>query len=284
MKDKNNIFSSSIITAICTKTFIAPLTRIKVLQQVQTYYNTQNYTNLFSSFKYIKNNEGFVGFYKGNLANIAKSIPNYCIKFPINEFYINYLLNKHKLSSRKELSFYQLLQAGMFTGWNQTMIAYPIDLIRTRVSLDTRMKKTNNGIFKTTIDLLKNEGLFSLYKGLIPAATTTPIYIGLQLSIYQQLRNSDNNYTSNSLVSGAIAGLISQTAMYPGDTIKRQLQINGMQNKIKHYGLIDCITNIYKENGIRGFYRGLYINSIKSIPEIAVKFTIFELCKTYLDL
>ncbi len=110
MKKKQNIFSSSIITAICTKTFIAPLTRIKVLQQVQTYYNTQNYANLFYSFKYIKNNEGFAGFYKGNLANIAKSIPNYCIKFPINEFYINYLLNKHKLTSRKELSFYQLLQ------------------------------------------------------------------------------------------------------------------------------------------------------------------------------
>ena len=281
-KRKNNIFSSSIITAICTKTFIAPLTRIKVLQQVQTYYNTNNYKSLFSSFNYIRKNEGFSGFYKGNLANISKSIPNYCLKFPINELYINYLLKKNKVKSRKDLSFYDLLQAGIFTGWNQTVIAYPIDLIRTRVTLDNEMKKENYGIIRTGINLVKNEGFLSLYKGLIPAITTTPLYIGLQLSIYQQLRNNDNNIISNSLVSGAISGLISQTAMYPGDTIKRQLQINGMHNNIKHYGLINCIINIYKENGIRGFYRGLFINCIKSIPEISIKFTVFELCKKYI--
>jgi hypothetical protein len=56
-----------------------------------------------------------------------------------------------------------------------------------------------------------------------------------------------------------------------------------MQSNKKHYGLINCIVNIYKENGIKGFYRGLFINSIKSIPEISIKFTIFELCKKYLE-
>ena len=95
-----------------------------------------------------------------------------------------------------------------------TIIAYPIDLIRTRVTLDNKMKKENYGIIRTEFNLVKIEGFLSLYKGLIPTITTTPIYIGLQLSIYQQLRNNDNNIISNSLVSGAISGLISQTAMY----------------------------------------------------------------------
>ena len=63
---------SSVSSAIITKTLIAPLERIKMLQQVQSYYNMQNYNGLIQSLKYIKQNEGFYGYYKGNLTNIFR--------------------------------------------------------------------------------------------------------------------------------------------------------------------------------------------------------------------
>ena len=77
-----------------------------------------------------------------------------------------------------------------------------------------------------------------------------------------------------------MAGLISQSLMYPGDTVKRQLQINGMNGIKKYNNILDCINYIYSKNGIKGFYKGLIINSIKSIPEIAIKFTIYEYVKS----
>ena len=58
-KDYYKSFLSSITTATLTKTLISPLMRVKTLIQIQNYHNTNNYTNLFSSLKLIKKNEGF---------------------------------------------------------------------------------------------------------------------------------------------------------------------------------------------------------------------------------
>ena len=126
-------------------------------------------------------------------------------------------------------------------------------------------------------ETIKKEGFFSLYKGFKPAILTSPIYIGLQLSSYQYLKNQEN-ILSNPFIAGGLAGLFSQTIMYPGDTIKKQLQIDGMKKK-NYNGMIDCIIKIYKRYGINGYYRGIKINMIKSIPEITLKFYIYDLVK-----
>ena len=34
------------------------------------------------------NNEGVLGFYIGNMINIYRAIPNYCLKFPLNDLYL----------------------------------------------------------------------------------------------------------------------------------------------------------------------------------------------------
>ena len=64
--------------------------------------------------------------------------------------------------------------------------------------------------------------------------------------------------------------------MYPTDTIKKNLQINNSKQKYK--GLYDCTHTIYKNNGIKGFR----LNFIKTIPQVAIKFTSYDLIKFYL--
>ena len=84
------------------------------------------------------------------------------------------------------------------------------------------------------------------------------------------------------IVGGGIAGLTAQTIAFPGDVIKRHLQLNGVNDsKNKYNGLIDCIKNIYKKNGIKGFYIGLKINMIKCIPGSVIQFTVYDYCKNY---
>lgn len=78
------------------------------------------------------------------------------------------------------------------------------------------------------------------------------------------------------MIAGSLAGLLSQSLMYPGDTVKRQLQIDGMNGVKKYNNITNCIKIIYRQNGIKGFYKGILLNSFKSIPEVAIKFTIYE--------
>ena len=278
--NKNMI--SSIITAIGTKTIVSPITRIKVLQQIQTFHSSNHYSNPLSSIKYIYRNEGVKGFYKGNFLNITKSVPNYMLKFPLNDIYINTILQNSEYKTVKELPFNELLKAGFFTGIVQTSCAYPLDLIRTRLIQDANMNNQQLSIINSIVKFIKSEGITSLYKGFTPAILTTPLYIGLQLSSYQYIKNQDS-FISNSFIAGGMAGIISQSIMYPGDTIKRHMQINGMNNKTKYKTVRGCIKELYKTHGIGGFYKGILLNSIKSVPEIAIKFTIYDYIKQTLN-
>ena len=78
---------SGITSAIVTKTSIAPLERIKILQQVQSYYKINNYQTITGAFRHIYKHEGWLGYYKGNIMNILRIAPAYMLKFPLNEFY-----------------------------------------------------------------------------------------------------------------------------------------------------------------------------------------------------
>ena len=268
---------SGVFSASITKTGIAPFVRVKTLMQIQSYHNTNNYQNLWGSLKYIIRNEGIKGLYKGNLINISKAVPNYCMKFTLNEYYIKYLLKKNNCKSINNLKFINLLEAGVITGAVQTTLVYPIDLVRTRIIQDKQMLGKDISIYKCARDLIKKKGLLSLYTGFTPAIASAPFYVGLSLANYQYLKRKDN-ILSNSFIAGGIAGVTSQTLTYPGDTIKKQMQINGMKST-RYTGITDCIKTMYKQNGMKGFYRGFWINTFKAAPEIGLKFLVYELVK-----
>jgi len=269
--------SSSTATAIVTKTAVSPITRIKVLQQIESYHKCTNYINFNTSVRYIYKHEGIRGFYKGNLTNIYKSIPNYCLKFPLNDLYLNNVIKTKNYKSIKELPFNELLKAGIFTGTIQTSVTYPVDLIRTRITQDVSMFKQNNGIISCFTETVRKDGFLSLYRGFTPAILTSPVYIGLQLSIFQNLKNRDD-ILSNNIFAAGTAGTVAQLIMYPGDTVKRHMQIDGI-NSNQYTNLRSCVTDIYKKNGIAGFYRGILLNSIKTIPEIIIKFSVYNYVK-----
>ena len=268
---------SGVFSASITKTGIAPFVRVKTLMQIQSYHNTNNYQNLWSSLKYIIRNEGIKGLYKGNLINISKAVPNYCMKFTLNEYYIKYLLKKNNCEGMNSLKFINLLEAGVITGAVQTTLVYPIDLVRTRIIQDKQMLGKDISIYKCARDIIKKRGLIALYTGFAPAIISAPFYVGLSLANYQYLKCQDN-ILSNSFIAGGIAGVTSQTLTYPGDTIKKQMQVNGMKST-RYKGLMDCIKTMYKQHGMKGFYRGFWINTFKAAPEIGLKFLVYELVK-----
>lgn len=273
---------SSIISGIVNKTAIAPLERLKILKQSEHFYkNNKNfnfkYNNTISnSLKYIYKNEGFTGLYKGNFINILRVLPGYILKFSINDITTNFI-KKYKNVSK--LSYLEKFGVGIFSGLIQISITYPLDFLRTRYSLDKNMLVNHNKSFFNYIKyVLKTENFLSLYKGSTISIITYPIYVGLQFSIFNQCKE----YNINPFLSGAIAGLLAQTIAFPGDVIKRHLQLNGINNSKNVYlSLSNCLLSIYKNNGIKGFYSGLGINIIKCIPGASIQFVVYDYCKNY---
>jgi len=71
------------------------------------------------------------------------------------------------------------------------------------------------------------------------------------------------NDNINNFISGGLAGVISNTTIYPFDTIRSKLSV---QNKYKYYGIIDCVKTSIKQNGILSLYNGIIISTIGQIP------------------
>ena len=280
------------ISGILTKTLVAPLERVKLLYQVQGYYGTMKYLSITQSIIKIIKEDKIKGLYYGNCANIIRILPAYSLKFMFNDIY-KYLFMKDKQKDNN-ISFKHLLYAGMLSGFSQSTITYPLETIRTRMSLDKIMGR-NNSISKCIKNTLKKNGIKGFYQGYIITFFSTPLYVGLQMSLYEifkkELNNSnnvnDNSYINKnspilSMFAGASAGLIAQTSAYWGDTIKKHMQTNGINGEKKYVNCFDCIKQIYISKGIRGFYTGILLNSVKCIPEAALQFTIYDICKSKL--
>lgn len=80
------------------------------------------------------------------------------------------------------------------------------------------------------------------------------------------------------LLAGGLAGMVSQTASYPFEVVRRRMQVGGVNNG-EFLSMKDVAAIIWKERGFKGFYVGLSIGFVKIVPMVACSFYVYERCK-----
>ncbi|KAK9900131.1 mitochondrial carrier [Cystobasidium minutum MCA 4210] len=82
-------------------------------------------------------------------------------------------------------------------------------------------------------------------------------------------------------VLGGIAGGIGATAVYPIDLVKTRMQNQRSKvvGELLYKNGIDCAKKVYKNEGFKGFYRGLPPQLIGVAPEKAIKLTMNDLVR-----
>ena len=86
------------------------------------------------------------------------------------------------------------------------------------------------------------------------------------------------------LVAGAVAGLVSQTAAYPLEVIRRRMQVGGAVGAGERHGMRATARAIWWERGPRGFFVGLFVGYAKIAPMVAVSFWVYERSKRALGI
>jgi solute carrier family 25 (mitochondrial carrier protein), member 16 len=86
------------------------------------------------------------------------------------------------------------------------------------------------------------------------------------------------------LTSGAIAGLVSQTASYPFEVIRRRMQVGGAVGDGRRLKIAETARMIWMERGWKGFFIGLTIGYVKVMPMVAVSFYVYERGKWWLGI
>ncbi|XP_028564929.2 solute carrier family 25 member 44 isoform X1 [Podarcis muralis] len=163
---------------------------------------------------------------------------------------------------------------------------YPFTLIRTRLQVQ-KGKSLYNGTFDAFVKILRAEGAAGLYRGFL-VNTFTLISGQCYVTTYELTRKYFSQYTSSnavkSLLAGGSASLVAQSITVPIDVISQHLM---MQRKGETMGRFrvqthegkrfpvfgqtrDIIAQIFKADGLRGFYRGYVASLLTYIPNSAV--------------
>jgi len=78
--------------------------------------------------------------------------------------------------------------------------------------------------------------------------------------------------------------LVSQTASYPLEVIRRRMQVGGAIGDGHRLTIAETARRIWFERGWRGFFVGLTIGYVKVIPMVATSFYVYERSKWLLGI
>jgi ornithine carrier protein len=81
------------------------------------------------------------------------------------------------------------------------------------------------------------------------------------------------------IVFGSLAGVLGKFLEYPFDTVKVRLQSQADTVPLKYKGPMDCFSQSFKEEGMRGLYRGISAPLVGAAVETSSLFFSVSSCR-----
>lgn len=133
----------------------------------------------------------------------------------------------------------------------------------------------------SALSVVKELGLFGMYKGAkacflrdIPfSAIYFPAYAHTKVKLADE---NGYNHPLSLLFAGAIAGVPAASLVTPADVIKTRLQVVARAGQTTYSGVIDAAKKIYREEGLRAFWKGATARVFRSSPQFGVTLLTYE--------
>jgi solute carrier family 25 phosphate transporter 23/24/25/41 len=231
----------------------------------------------------IQRESGFRGFFKGNGTNVLKIIPETSLKFLTYDKIKELICADIKNPTTSERLF-----SGASSGFLTQTIIYPLEITKTRLALAS--DGIYNGIGDCLRKIARTEGVRALYKGWGASVLGIMPYAAIDLTIYNILRDMYVKKVGREpsvyalLGCGATSSICGQIVSYPFALVRTRLQSQGLPGKpVLYNGLLDCTMKTMSNEGIRGFYRGILPNFMKSVPAVAISYAVYEKVKAMMN-
>ncbi|KRW99343.1 Mitochondrial carrier domain [Pseudocohnilembus persalinus] len=187
-------------------------------------------------------------------------------------------INDKKENTRKQFHFINSALARMAS----TVAINPVSVVGSRIEVPGFNEYS--GMRDGFKQVYQKEGFRAFFKGTWASCLKDGPFAGLYLVIYryikekfrvmQQNSNFQMHYTTVSMISGMTAGFCATLSSHPLEIIRARLQIN--QNSDYKNGIIKEFKNIYKEDGLQGYFRGITPRLVKKPIANSLTFVVFE--------
>ncbi|XP_031715535.1 calcium-binding mitochondrial carrier protein SCaMC-1 [Anarrhichthys ocellatus] len=268
--------SAGAMAGAVSRTGTAPLDRMKVFMQVHS--SKSNKISLVGGFKQMVKEGGTASLWRGNGINVLKIAPETAIKFMAYEQF------KKLLSSEPgKVKIHERFMAGSLAGASAQTVIYPMEVMKTRLTL--RKTGQYSGMFDCAKQILRKEGLKAFYKGYVPNLLGIIPYAGIDLAVYESLKNLWLSHyakdTANPgilvlLGCGTLSSTCGQLASYPLALIRTRMQAQASLEGSEQLPMNLMVKKILQKEGFFGLYRGILPNFMKVIPAVSISYVVYE--------
>uniref|UniRef100_A0A667XF75 Solute carrier family 25 member 24 n=1 Tax=Myripristis murdjan TaxID=586833 RepID=A0A667XF75_9TELE len=267
-----------------SRTGTAPLDRMKVFMQVHS--SKSNKISLVGGFKQMLKEGGPTSLWRGNGINVLKIAPETAIKFMAYEQY-----KKLLASDAGKIEIHERFMAGSLAGATAQTAIYPMEVLKTRLTL--RKTGQYSGMYDCAKKILKREGVKAFYKGYIPNMLGIIPYAGIDLTVYESLKNFWLSHyakdTANPgifvlLGCGTISSTCGQLASYPLALVRTRMQAQASVEGSEQLPMGRLVKKILEKEGFFGLYRGILPNFMKVIPAVSISYVVYEYMRSGLGI
>ncbi|KAI9503559.1 Mitochondrial carrier protein ymc2 [Coemansia spiralis] len=263
-----------------------PFDTVKVRLQTQP----DLYSGTMDAVRKTIRNDGFSGFYKGTSTPLVGVGLCVSIQFLVMEHMKRTFahINNTPKGQPPALTASQLYIAGATAGVANSIVSGPVEHIRVRLQVQTAGASAQ---YKGPIDCIsqiyRNFGVGGIYRGQIPTIVREFNGYGMYFLAYEALvqrtiatTGKARSDLSSGLVClyGAAAGFAMWLTSYPIDVVKSKLQTDGFAGESRKFNSsMDCIRKTMKNEGFKGFFRGITPCLLRAAPANAATFIGFEM-------
>lgn len=165
---------------------------------------------------------------------------------------------------------------------------HPLDLAKVRMQT---AHAPGANMISTLFNVMKNEGVFHIYKGLSASLLRQATYSTTRFGVYEFLKESvspDHEYTPPmhvllplSMVSGWIGGMVGNPADIANIRMQNDQQLP-IERRRNYRNVFDALIRMLKEEGPKSWFRGLIPNCTRGVLMTASQVVTYDLFKKFL--
>lgn len=271
--------SGGAVSTLC----LHPLDVIKIQLQVSENHSLQHrrvYKNMREVIPSVYQQKGLTGFYQGLSPNLAGAACSWGLYF-----FIYHGLKTATLQTKSKTHLYLVehLSFAALAGFLTLTLTNPIWVVKTRMVLQASRDTgyQYRGLFQGLLNIARREGIRGMYSGYLPGIFGISHGV-VQFVSYEKMKEyyyDRRGYDPSTKLSvfpyialSAASKVLAVTTTYPYQVVRSRLQDASCQ----YTGMWDLISRTLKNEGWRGFYKGIVPNIIRVTPACCITFVCYE--------
>ncbi|RAL07730.1 putative mitochondrial folate carrier protein Flx1 [Aspergillus homomorphus CBS 101889] len=292
-------FTAGIVSTLC----LHPLDLVKTRLQVDRSSTFRGRRSLRLVRDIFQHEGGLAAFYRGLTPNLVGNSTSWALYFLCYGNIKNLMRARRGDDPGRGLSSTDYFLASGFAGMLTSILTNPIWVIKTRMlSTGSQAPGAYASLAMGARQIFRSDGISGFYRGLVPAMLGVS-HGALQFMAYEKMKLYRTRMAAGDVFNGtgglsswqptsselgnvdyfvlsSLSKLFAGCVSYPYQVLRSRLQTYDAH--LVYMGVRDAVVQIWTEEGIKGFYKGLAPNLLRVLPSTWVTFLVYENTRAYL--